>query len=396
MNSVNIVLVGIGGYGAGYVRALLNGGGRHPYKLAGAVDPYPGNSPVAGELAERNIPIYHSLDKFYASAHADLAVISSPIQFHCEQTCLALSHGSHVLLEKPLCASVEDADRMIRARDQAGKFVAVGYQWSFSNGIQALKRDIAGGRFGKPKRLSTLVLWPRSDRYYARGWAGKQRDSEGNLILDSVANNATAHYIHNMFYVLGRNVDESARPARITAELYRANRIENYDTAAMKVYTEDGVELSYYGSHAVKDSVGPLFCYEFDNADVVFDGSVPEGAIVARFHNGEKIAYENPDLNNNAKLWAAIAAAHGEGSVVCGLEAALSHTRCIAGMQQSMPEIGQFPEEIVRRGAILSNGEVGNYTEDLGNQLKQCYEQGTLPAEAGFAWAKAGREIRLG
>src|SRR5690606_34582742 len=110
----------------------------------------------------------------------------------------------------------------------------------------------ASGAFGKPKRLRTIVLWPRSDRYYARGWAGKLRDQAGNLVMDSVANNATAHYIHNMFYVLGRATDESARPARVTAELYRANRIENYDTAAMRVHTEDGVELLYFGSHAVR------------------------------------------------------------------------------------------------------------------------------------------------
>lgn len=391
---INIVLAGIGGYGAGYVQELLKGEGAHPYRLAGTVDPYPDNSPFVKDLAERNIPNYKSLDKFYASSHADLAIISSPIQFHCEQTCLALSHGSHVLLEKPLSASVEDACRMIRTRDQAGKLVAVGYQWCYSSGILALKRDIAAGRFGRPKRFKTLVLWPRSDLYYARGWAGKQRDGRGNLILDSVANNATAHYIHNMFYVLGRNVDESARPARVTAELYRANPIENYDTAAMSVHTEDGVELLYWGTHAVRNSVGPLFCYEFENADITYNGNEHNGLIVAKLHDGETIVYENPNLHN-VKLQAVIAAVCGEGGIACGLEAALSHTRCIDAMQRSMPEIGVFPEEIVRRGAVLSNGETGNYVEGLGDQLRQCYEQGTLPAEAGFAWAKTGREIRL-
>ncbi|THF76713.1 Gfo/Idh/MocA family protein [Cohnella fermenti] len=396
LRPVKIVLAGIGGYGAHYVRELLKGEGEYPYEWVGAVDPYPANSPFLVELAARSIPVYDSLDRFYESADADLAIISSPIQYHGPQTCLALSHGSHVLLEKPLCARMEDARRMIEARDRAHKFVAVGYQWSYSSAMQALKRDIASGLFGKPKRFRTLVLWPRSERYYSRGWAGKLRDDRGNMILDSVANNAAAHYIHNMFFVLGRGEGASALPVRVKAELYRANRIENYDTAAMRAYTEDGVELLYYGSHAVRDTLGALFRYEFEQADVIYDDNARSGAIVARFHSGETMAYGNPNRNgDSAKLQAALAAAHGGGPVACGLEAALSQTICINMMQQSSPDIVPFPETIVRRGAVMEGGETGNYVEDLVEQLKRCYDKGELPAESGIPWARAGREVEV-
>jgi len=394
LKKVNIVLVGIGGYGANYVRDLLQDEEKYPCTVVGAVDPYPDNSPVMAVLTERGIPIYPTLEAFYASGQtqADLTIISSPIQFHCAQTCLALSHGSHVLCEKPVSASLEDAHTMIRARDQAGKTVAIGYQWSFSNSILSLKRDIADGLFGKPKRLRTIVLWPRSDRYYARGWAGKLRDQAGNLIMDSVANNATAHYIHNMFFVLGQTMDESARPARVTAELYRANRIENFDTAAMRVHTEDGTELLYYGAHPVRDRVGAMFHYEFELADITYDQDSADG-IVARFRDGSTRTYGNPNRDDEAKLRAAIDAARGEGEVVCGVETALSHTICVLAMQQSTPAIVEFPEEIVRRGELLSNGEAGNYVEGLVAQLVDCYERGVLPAEAGLSWAQAGKEI---
>ena len=395
MKNVRIVLAGIGGYGAKYVRDLLRGGGEYPYELVGAADPYPDSSPVLADLRERGIPIYSSLEQFYADCGADLAILSSPIQFHCAQTCLALSHGSHVLCEKPVSASVEDARRMIEAREQAQRFVAIGYQWSFSDSVQAFKRDIASGILGRPVRFRTLVLWPRSEQYYARSWAGKLRDTEGNLILDSVANNATAHYIHNMFYVLGRTADESAQPSRIVAETYRANHIENYDTAAMRAHTEDGTELLYYGSHAVNEQVGAQFCYEFEHADVTYDDLDPETGITARFHNGETKLYGNPNQQSDAKLWAAVAAAHDAGPIVCGVEAAMSHTVSIHGMQQSMPEIVPFPEEIVRRSASLPNGEPGVYVEDLVESMKACYERGVLPAESGFSWARPGKEIEL-
>ncbi|MDR6550085.1 Gfo/Idh/MocA family oxidoreductase [Paenibacillus qinlingensis] len=397
MKPVNVVLVGIGGYGGFYVNALLQGGGKYPYILNGVVDPYPERSHYYEKIRELKIPMYPSLEAYYAVAKSDLAVIASPIQYHSTQTCLALSQGSNVLSEKPLCPTMEEAFMMMKARDQAQKFVAIGYQWSHSQGIQDLKRDIMSGEFGKPLRLKTLVLWPRTDSYYARGWAGKKQDANGTMILDSVANNATAHYLHNMFYVLGEGIAESAFPSVVRAELYRANFIDNFDTAAMRAYTENGVEVLYYGSHAVNQSKGALFRYEFEQAVITFDdGEHKKGSpIVARFHNGEIKEYENPNQHPATKLWMAIAAVAEQGVPVCGIEAAMSQTMCISGMQASMREIVDFPEAIVKRGERFWKNDTGHYVEGLVEQMTHCYEQAILPAEAGYHWAKSGESIQL-
>jgi len=392
---MNIVLVGIGGYGGSYVEPLLAGSDAGAVTLVGAVDPYPEASKFVHELRRRGIPLYASLEQFYAVSAADLAVIASPIQFHCDQTCLALAHGSHVLCEKPLCATLEEAERMLAARERANKLVAIGYQWSFNEGIQAIKRDIRSGAFGKPKRFRTLVLWPRGARYYSRGWAGKMRDDRGHPVYDSVAGNATAHYLHNMFYVLGSETDRSARPVSVTAELYRANAIENYDTAAVRAFTEDGVELLYYGSHAVLEKVGTVFRYEFEHAELTYDETEKTGVpIVARFHNGERQVYELPPSSVEQKLRSTIAAIRGEGPLLCGIEAAMSHTLCISAMQRS--EIANFPEALVKRGEPYQLNDTITYVEGLNRQLNACYEQAALPAELGFDWALPGREIRLG
>lgn len=393
MNEVRIVLVGIGGYGGSYINALLKKRKSYPFQVVGAVDPFPENSTYLGALLEMNVPVYPTLEAFYAVSHADLAVISSPIQYHCTQTCLALSQGSNVLCEKPLCVRIDDAMRMISARDKAGKFVAIGYQWSYSAGIQALKKDIGSGLFGKPKRLKTILLWPRTAKYYARSWAGKKQDASGNMILDSVASNATAHYIHNMFYVLGGGIAESARPSSIMAELYRANEIENYDTAAMRAFTDQGVELLYYGSHAVNQRIKAMFHYEFELANIHYDED-QGSTIIANFKNGDAKEYENPNLNADEKLWSAIAATIGNGDIVCGPEAALSHAICINSMQESS-DITVFPEDIVRRGETFWNHEKGCYVKGLFEQLKICYDKALLPSENGLDWAKAGKQIEV-
>ena len=129
--------------------------------------------------------------------------------------------------------------------------MAVGYQWSFSPAVQALKDDIRSGLFGAARKLKCLYLWPRDEGYYARNdWAGKRKDAEGAWVLDSPVQNAMAHDLHNMFYVLGKTRETSARPAEVEAELYRANAIENFDTAAARIRTEEGVEILFFVSHA--------------------------------------------------------------------------------------------------------------------------------------------------
>ena len=57
----------------------------------------------------------------------DAVVVASPDHTHVAETIKALSRGLHVLCEKPLCYGVVEADRVIAARDRAGKVVQVGY-----------------------------------------------------------------------------------------------------------------------------------------------------------------------------------------------------------------------------------------------------------------------------
>jgi predicted dehydrogenase len=391
MKPVKIVLAGIGGYGGVYVRMLLEGGGPVPYEFVGAVDPYAENSPHYGSLKDAQVPVYASLEQFYAASDADLAVISTPIHHHAAQTCLALRHGSNVLCEKPIAGSMADVRRMIEARDRANRFVAVGYQWSFSSAVQALKQDISSGLFGRPRRLKTIVLWPRTHRYYSRRWAGKLRAEDGTMILDSVANNATAHYLHNMFYVLGDRPDRSVHPARVTAELYRANDIENYDTAAMRAYAADGTEFLYFGSHAVDASLGAVFHYEFEDAVVRYDHG---GDIVAEGKNGVIRRYGDPGDDASAKLWQCVAAVRDGRPTVCGIEAALAQTQCIAAMQRSADGIVRFPQAMIKVGAVQGD-EPGTYADGLFDQLRRCYVDGVLPSEAGYAWARPGREVAV-
>jgi len=389
---VSIALVAVGGYGNFYVSSLLDKTDPGLFDITGIVDPVAQRSPRIGDLKSLNIPIYESLGEFYARHSAQLAIVSSPIHLHCQQSCEALENGSNVLCEKPLGATIQEAARMITQRDRAGKFVGIGYQWSFSAAIQALKKDIIAGHLGKPLRLKTIVLWPRAENYYQRNnWAGALQDAKGNWILDSPVNNATAHYLHNMLYLIGDRIDRSARPVRVTAELYRANDIANYDTGIARILTAENTEVLYYASHAVENSHGPEFLLEFEQASVSFGDRGQ--TVVARFRDGTVKDYGNPSDAPHTKLWDAMDAVHGKKDIVCTPEAASAQTLVMNGMQESVPDIVTFPAEFTRL-----EGEQGKrltFVGGLDDTLLDCYRNNQLPSERNVEWAVAGQSVDL-
>lgn len=391
MSDVKVALVALGGYGNFYLEHLF-AGYQTGYKLVAGIDPNPVRCRYLDQFEARNIPIYPNLDAFYAEDSADLVIIAAPIHLHAPFTCTALAHGANVLCEKPIAATIQDVATMAEAEAKYNGFVAIGYQWSFAGAIQALKQDIMDGKLGQPLRFRTKVLWPRPHSYYHRNsWAAQIKTTSGHYVLDSPVNNATAHYLHNCFYVLGATRETSARPVDVQAELYRANEIENYDTAALRAHTEAGVEVLFYTAHPVPESVGPDLVYEFEDAVVTFEAW--EGPLVAQFNDGRVKEYGNPFDAEADKLWQCIDAVRTGATPACGIEAASSHTLCVDGAQESAA-ILDFPEALLRRRE--ENDDTLIWVEGLLETLETCYEQGTLPSEiADVAWAKAGRRVDL-
>ena len=398
MNNISIVLVGLSSYGTGYARLLIEQGHIHNASLVGIVDPYAEKNPYWPMVKEHNIPHYDALSEFLAGHQADLAVIASPIHLHCPQTCSALQAGLPVLCEKPIAGTIQEVHRMIAAREQAGKFVAIGYNMSFYEEIQALKRDIMKGLFGRPLRFKSIGLAPRDLPYYNRNnWAGRLRSPAGDWILDSPANNATAHYLHNMFYMLGPTTDASAMPAEVTAELYRANDIENYDTACLRAKTNSGVDIMFITSHAVDQGWPIRFEFVFERAKVIYEQN---SYLRAVFNDGRIENFAVPDDNQHFnKLWQSIEAVRSGGKLLCGLEAAMAQTLCMNGAQESMAGITVFPHEMIKRQKISfdKTGHTSEYVVVTGlvDVLGKCYESWQLPSERGISWSQAGRRVDL-
>jgi predicted dehydrogenase len=400
MGAVRVILVGVRGYGTSYVHSLLAHDNSQYCRLVGVVDPAaaPGAAvAMPREIRANEIPAFEHLAAALREARPDLTVISTPLHLHAAQTLEALAHGSSVLCEKPLAATAADAMRVAGACERLtnGQFVAIGYQWSFSSAVQALKRDVMAAVLGRPLRLRTIVAFPRGEDYYRRNeWAGRLKTDAGEPVFDGPINNATAHYLHNMLYILGPTRETSASPDWVEAELYRANAIESYDTAALRCRTESGVELLFYTMHATTHRAGPKCRFEFEHATVEYDDHGGRGAFVARFADGTVREYGQPETERDEKLRQSIDAVRTGTPIVCGPRAALPHALCVAAAHASSP-IRDFPDALKRRSDWEESSTGGDivWVDGLAEAMEDCFRHGVLPSERGLEWAKTGRRI---
>ena len=287
------LLVGCGGYGAGYVEEILKSGNKLGLALSGIVDPYAEQSRVCGLIRENRIPVYRDVPAYYRENRADVAVVSTPIPLHRRQAEEVMRNGSDLLLEKPIAGSSADAEAILRTRDETGRKLTVGFQWCFNPEMLRLKKDADEGLFGRLLSMKALVLWPRDFAYFNRGtrWAGTKYAPDGTAVFDSIASNAAAHNLFNMLWMARRGY--GASEARLTGFFAaRANDVETFDTIALQAETEKGVPLFFAASHAVKNEErqDPVFVYRFEKATVTF-GELPDRptALLAHYGDGRTV-----------------------------------------------------------------------------------------------------------
>ena len=389
MQKINIALAGAGGYGGSYLNWLENNIDPDFYILTGVIDPFATQASRYEWLKSNNIPIYDTLENFYADNSADLMIISSPIRFHKPQSITAMANGSHVLCEKPLVPIIQDAIELKQAQEKYNKKLGVGFQLSYSKPILDLKADIIKGEFGKPLELKSYTSWRRFDDYYKESdWKGCVRDKNGEWVLDAVSTNATAHYLFNIFFIAGDKLEKSAMPKEAQAEIYRAKDIKSYDTCFLRGTFDNGCKFYYFASHSGDRDLNPSFLYKFENATVTMNKEQTWNyEIIAEYNDGRVKNYGNAmnDENSVLKITSMMAAVHGDYSkLTCDVDTVMPHI-IISNAIFDQAEFINFPENICYR----SEDNPGTFVQNLVDDSTRCYESMKMPSEMGYKWAQS-------
>lgn len=143
--------VGVGIIGSQFISAIHARSLQHdPYaRIAGVASPTPGNAEAFASTY--NIP-FHATDyrRLLDRNDIDLVVIGAPNDLHCQMTVDAAAAGKHVVVEKPLCLTLQEADRMIDACRNANVKLMYAEELCFAPKYVRLKQLLDEGALGAP------------------------------------------------------------------------------------------------------------------------------------------------------------------------------------------------------------------------------------------------------
>jgi predicted dehydrogenase len=127
----------------------------------------------------------------------DIVTICTPSGMHAEMGIAAAQAGKHVLVEKPIALTLEDADALIAACERAGVALGVVLQNRFNPPMRELRRLIDQGELGRIYLGSATVRWYRPQSYYEDGWHGTIAMDGGALMNQSI------HHIDALQWLMG-------------------------------------------------------------------------------------------------------------------------------------------------------------------------------------------------
>ena len=99
-------------------------------------------------------PIFRTMESAVEATAPDVVVNLTPPEAHRPVVEAALGLGCHVLGEKPIATTLEDAQALVRAADRAGRTYAVMQNRRFEHGIRTLRDGLAAGRIGSVTTLA--------------------------------------------------------------------------------------------------------------------------------------------------------------------------------------------------------------------------------------------------
>ncbi len=168
-------IVGLGRAAAATVPAIA----RNPNtEVVAAADP---NAAVLERFsAQYPCRRYSSIEDLCQDRDVDAVYIATPTHLHTEHVLAAANAGKHVIVEKPLAITLDDADRMIRAVDESKIKLIVGQSQSYEPPIRAIRDLVRGGEIGPLRMISG---WYFNDWLYRPRLPAELDTSQGGGVV---------------------------------------------------------------------------------------------------------------------------------------------------------------------------------------------------------------------
>lgn len=178
---------------------------------------------------EFSVPYFTDMHEMMRSVDVDVVVVLTESGQHAAHVVALAPYGKHLIVEKPMALTLDDADAMIAACDRARVKLFVVKQNRFNVPVVKLREAMEAGRFGKLVLGTVRVRWCRPQSYYDQdAWRGTWAMDGG------VLTNQASHHVDLLEWMMG---DVDSVFAMSTTAL--AN-IEAEDTAVVTLRFKNG------------------------------------------------------------------------------------------------------------------------------------------------------------
>lgn len=141
------------------------------------------------QLQGSEVLVFSRYEEMFDLCDIDVVAIATESGYHADHAIAAMEKECHVLIEKPMALSVEDALKINQVAKEKGLKVCVSHQNRFNPPIQKLRRAVEEGRFGRIINATARILWTRDENYYKQApWRGTKALDGGTLMNQCIHN----------------------------------------------------------------------------------------------------------------------------------------------------------------------------------------------------------------
>ena len=188
------------------------------------------NTELAMQLASQvEAKVTDDLQLVLSDTEVEIVDICLPPPLHVPVALQALAQRKHIILEKPIAGSLNDADKLVKAEAESeGKIFPV-FQYRYGRAFNIMNQLREAGFLSRPLTASLETHWDRRSDYYEIPWHGTWKRELGGAVL--------SHAIH-AHDLLSLTFGPVSQVSAFTAT--RANPIETEDCASIAFRLENG------------------------------------------------------------------------------------------------------------------------------------------------------------
>lgn len=144
------------------------------------------------------VPGFINMHEMMKTQEIDVVSILTPSGLHAEHVMELAPYHKHLVVEKPMALTLQDADQMIKTCDHHGIRLFIVKQNRFNRPVLKLREALVQGRFGRLILGTVRVRWCRDQAYYDMDkWRGTWRYDGG------VLTNQASHHIDLLTWMMG-------------------------------------------------------------------------------------------------------------------------------------------------------------------------------------------------